>query len=94
MGRFPAATCFVHLVAVAPPGAVKNDVARDALRGQGARPLGSDDFSTTGLVWDQFFDRKTANDAVTQYYNPEGDPTDAGRAALLATQATWGQVAE
>lgn len=92
-GEIPGRDLFVHLVAVVPLGADKNDVARDALRGQGARPLGSDDFSTTGLVWDQFFDERAGNDVVTQYYNPEGDPTGGARIPLLATQSTRGQVA-
>ena len=92
-GEIPGRDLFVHIVAVVPPGRDKNDVARDVLRGQGARPLGSDDFSTTGLVWDQFFDERAGNDVVTQYYNPEGDPTGGARIPLLATQSTWGQVA-
>ena len=92
-GEVPGRDMFVHLWAVVPPGENRSEVAREALRRQGARPLSSDNFSWTGLVWDQFFDRNTGNDAVTQYYNPQGDPTNEGRAALQRTQATWGQVA-
>ena len=74
-----------------PSGADKNEVAREALRQQGARPWDRDDFSTTGLVWDQFSDADTGNDFVTQNYNPNNDPTGgAGESALLSTQSRWG----
>ncbi len=46
----------VHVTVVVPPGANANQAALDALRDQGARPFQGDEFSTTGLVWDQFSD--------------------------------------
>ena len=67
----------VHVTVVVPPGADANQVALDAVRNQGARPFQSNEFSTSGLVWDQFFDEfdedETNNSpSVEQHYNPEG----------------------
>ena len=91
-GEIPGRDLFVHLWAIVPPGADRAEIARKALGRQGAKPVNSADFSTTGLVWDQFLDRNTGNDAVVQFYNPDGDPTNAGRLSLQNTQITWGQV--
>lgn len=89
---------FVHIWVVVPPGADESAVADAALREQGARRAGPADlhsaaFSTTGLVWDQFFDATPGNDYVTQYYNPDQDPTGGnGEQALVDSQATWTNV--
>ena len=56
----------VHVTVVVPPGANANQVALDAVRNQGARPFQSDEFSTTGLVWDQFSDKVGDNGFVVQ----------------------------
>lgn len=83
----------VHVTVVVPPGADANRVASDAIRNQGARPLQSDAFSTTGLVWDQFSDADQENDVVRQYYNPTDDPTGgSGQTALANSQNTWSAV--
>ena len=81
----------VHMWVVVPPGLDENEVALEALRGQGARPFQGDEFSTTGLVWDVFSDGIPGNDIVTEYYNSQNDPTSggAGLQALLNKQATW-----
>ena len=85
----------VHIWVVLPPGADANQTALEALRSQGARPFLPGEFSTTGLVWDQFFDGSSGNDFVTQYYNPNGDPTNgAGQIALSNTHRTWTSVAD
>ena len=74
-------------------------MAAEALRGQGARPFDSDEFSTTGLVWNQFSDADTTNDFVTQNYNPGSDNTRPeptgidGATALTSSQSTWTNVA-
>jgi predicted secreted protein len=81
---------FVHITVVVPPGANANQAALAALKEQGARPLRSDEFSTTGLVWDQYFDIEPDNDSVLQHYNPANDPTGGGgKSALLNTHITW-----
>ena len=61
----------VHVWVVVPPGLDENEVALEALRGQGARPFQGDEFSTTGLVWDGPADGVSGNDEVKQYYNSE-----------------------
>jgi hypothetical protein len=84
----------VDVLLVVPAGQNANEAAREALRQQGARPfesasLGSDGFTLTGVVWDQF--------PVIQNYNP-GSPKTAdepanlfgcGETALLNTHDTW-----
>ncbi len=72
-------------------------MAASALDEQGAQPanprdLLSSNFTTTGLVWPQFFDSNPSNNFVTQYYNPASDPTSGGETALLNSQATWSSV--
>ncbi len=76
-----------------PPGADARAVAQAALEEQGARPfepaaLGSDGFTTTGLLWDTL--------PVVQNYNPADEPASlggAGQTALTDTHDTWDGVA-
>ena len=84
----------VHVWVVVPPGLNENEVALAALRGQGARPFQSDEFTFTGLVWDGPADGVPGNDKVKEYYNPKNDPTSggAGLQALLNKQDTWTNV--
>ncbi len=80
----------VHVWVTVPAGMNENAVTRTALREQGARPFASADFTTTGLVWDQFSDGNNGTDFVTQNYNPANDPTNGdGLTALQNTHATW-----
>jgi hypothetical protein len=83
----------VHVWVVLPPGADANQVALEALRSQGARPFLPGEFSTTGLVWDQFFNSNGDNDSVVQHYNPAGEPTTAALTALTKTHTNWTSVA-
>ena len=64
----------VQVWVVVPPGLDGNEVALKALRGQGARPFQSEEFTTTGPVWDEFFDGNPLNDFVTEYYNSPKRP--------------------
>jgi hypothetical protein len=86
---------FVDIWLVVPVGQDERAAADAALRAQGAQratagDLQSAEFTTSGLVWDQFFDPDPDNDYVVQNYNAAGDPTGGGgQAALTATQATW-----
>ncbi len=83
----------VHVTVVVPPGANANQLALDAIRNQGARPFQGDEFSTTGLDWDQFSDDTLVNPTVIQNYNPANDPTGVkGGTALARAQGTWGNV--
>ena len=86
---------FVHVWVVVPPGANANEVAKDAIRGQGARPIDSDEFATNGLQWDQFADSDPGNDFVLVNYNDKGVPGNlAGhRPVWSASQSTWTDVA-
>ena len=85
-------TVIVDVVVAVGPGQNAAEVARAALREQGARPFDSAEFSTTGLVWDQFSDG-TTNPFVIQNYNPANDPTGNGETALTNSQDTWTNVA-
>jgi len=82
-------TVIVHVTVVVPAGANANQVALDALRNQGARPFQGDEFSTSGLVWDEFSDTDLGNDMVFQNYNYANDPTQNGYDTLLSTHDTW-----
>lgn len=84
----------VHIWLVIPPGADRNEAAAAALAQNGARPFTADEYSTTGLVWDQFLDGNPGNDFVIQNYNPKNDPTNGnGLTALLNTHNSWNDVA-
>ena len=82
----------VEVLFLVPRGANASEAAAEALRNQGARPFESAEFTTTGLVWDQFFDGAQDNDFVVQNYNPKNDPTGGGLTALLNSHSTWNDV--
>jgi hypothetical protein len=53
----------------------------------------SPDFVAAGHLFPQFLDGTRRNDAVTQHYNPAGDPTSGeALAAVRRAQATWNRV--
>ena len=81
----------VHVTVAVPPGLNGNDVAEDALRGQGARPFQPAEFTTTGLVWDQFFNSNVGDDEVQQNYNNAGAPVGA-LASITNSEDTWTEV--
>ena len=62
-----------------------------AAAGAGVTPP-SADFLFSGHLWEQFLDHGRANDELLQSYNPNGDPTGAGLAALRSAQASWSRV--
>lgn len=86
----------VHVLVVVPPGANASEVANAAVRGQGARPIDSQEFSTTGLVWDIFSDTNANNDHVDVNYNSDGAPDNLSaldpRGIWWAAQSTWNVV--
>jgi hypothetical protein len=94
-----AGDLIIHITLFVPPGVDESVVADAALNAQRARPatpadLQSADFTTTGLVWDQFSDALPGNDFVTQFYNNSKDPNGVdGQSVLTNTQATWNAVA-
>jgi len=82
------------------PGVDAAEQVRAELQSRGARPLQPSEYTTTGLVWNEFSDDIVGNEFVTQYYNPgsagtAADPTSGGGGlnALLATHTTWNNVA-
>jgi hypothetical protein len=81
----------VHVTVAVPPGLSDDAVAHDALRGQGARPFLSEEFTVNGLLWDAFFNANTADDQVRVFYNAAGAPVDAEN-SLLSAQAMWSAV--
>ncbi|NQV40644.1 MAG: matrixin family metalloprotease [Nitrosopumilus sp.] len=93
-GIVPGKNLLVHILLEVPPGADKNQAAAAALYNHGARPFTADEYSLTGLVWDQFSDSDPGNDKVIQRYNPQNDPTGGnGITALLNTHTSWNNVA-
>lgn len=89
-GIVPGKDLIVHVIALVPPGADRSEVAKEALASQGARPLTKEEFSLTGLVWDQFAEGNAAPDTVEQNYNPNNDPLNGGGlAALQRTHTAW-----
>ena len=94
----PAGDLIIHITAFVPAGVDERVVADAALSAQQARratpaDLQSADFTTTGLVWDQFSDTLPGNDFVTQFYNNSNDPNGVdGQTVLTNTQATWNAV--
>jgi len=88
-GKVPGQDLIVHVLVLVPQGSDKNEIANEAVRQQGARPIDHTEFSLTGLEWTQT--DNAGNVAVTQNYNPAGDPT-GGLTALLNTHAKWTSV--
>ena len=90
-GKVPGRDLIVHVWVVVPPGANANEVADEAVRRQGARPIDSEEFATNGLVWDQFSDNDPGNDFVLVNYNSKGVPDNVSdeRTTWLASEATW-----
>ena len=92
-GVIPGQDLMVHVIALVPSGANRNDVANAALAAQGARAITAEEYSTIGLLWDQFSDSNPGNDFVDQYYNPANEPSGVSVAQLKASQAAWNDVA-
>lgn len=88
----------VEILVAVHPGENASEKARATLRRvyPDARPLGSADYSFTGLVWDVFSDSDPSNDKVDVYYNASGVPSDYPAAdylnAFRASQTTWTDV--
>ena len=76
---------------IVPGGADRDSAVAEALANQGARPIASAPFATTGLQWP--VDPQSGAAEMVQRYNPAGDPTGgAGASALAASQETWNNV--
>jgi len=92
-GIVPGKNLLVHIWVVVPPGSDRNEAASAALASQGARPFTSEEYTLTGLVWDQFNDSNSENDFVVQNYNSKNDPTNGnGITALLNTHNSWNSI--
>lgn len=90
-GVVPGRDLYVHVLVEVPAGRGKAEVVREALSHQGARPL-TENFTTTGLVWNQFKDGDPGNNFVTQFYNPANQPLSGAGTALRNSRATWTNV--
>ena len=90
-GKIPGQDLYAHVIVVVPPGADKKQTVGESLRQQGLKPFDSLDFSTTGMVHDQFRDG-TSNPVFIQNYNPANDPTGDGHSILKASQIIWNDV--
>lgn len=90
-GKIPGQDLYVHILVLVPQGSDKNEIANEAVRQQGARPIDHTEFSLTGLAWDKV--PGTNNVLVKQYYNDANDPNNlspiTGEMALLATHSEW-----
>jgi hypothetical protein len=89
-GKIPGQDLYVHVLVAVPQGSDKNEIANEAVRQQGARPIDHTEFSLTGLAWDT--QPGTNNVLVKQYYNDDNEPnnlSNAGEAALLDTHSEW-----
>jgi len=89
-GKIPGKDLIVHIWVVIPQGSDKNEIVREALGQQGARPFDHTEFSTSGLIWDQFKDGSSTNDMVVLNYNP-ADEKAPGLTILTATYPTWNE---
>jgi hypothetical protein len=93
IGKVPGKDLYVDVLVEVPDGSDPQDVVAKALAKQGARPLGVQQYTETGLVWDQFGDNDPNNDSVTQNYNPANEPANVnGRTVLANTHSTWNNV--
>ena len=92
-GKIPGQDLYAHVIVVVPPGADKKQTVGESLRQQGLKPFDSLDFSTTGMVHDQFRDG-TSNPVFIQNYNPANDPTEGqiGHSILKDSQIIWNEV--
>ena len=91
IGKVPGKDLYVDVLVLVPEGSDPQDMVAKALAKQGARPIGVQQFSETGLVWDQFKDNILDNDFVQQNYLPTGEPVD-GLTILTNTHNTWNGV--
>jgi len=95
-GKVPGQDLIVHVLVLVPQGSDKNEIANEAVRQQGARPIDHTEFALNGLVWDK--EPGTNNVLVKQYYNDANEPnnlvssTITGEDALQATHSEWSNV--
>ena len=89
-GKIPGQDLYAHVWVVVPHGSDKNQIVNESLRHQGLKPFDHSDFSTTGMVHDQFTNGPTESKFV-QNYNPAGEPVDA-KSILKNTQTQWTDV--
>jgi len=87
-GKIPGKDLIVHIWVVIPQGSDKNEIIREALGQQGARPFDHTEFSTSGLIWDQFKD-ESEDPTVVLNYNPANEGPIDGFTILTDTHPTW-----
>jgi len=88
-GKIPGKDLIVHIWVLVPHGSDKNEIVRESLAQQGARPFDHTEFTTSGIVWNQFTDGDPSNDdPVVLNYNP-ADQIVPALSILQATHPTW-----
>jgi hypothetical protein len=83
----------VEVMVAVSPGTNPSEAAQAAVLELGARPVDSAEFTTSGLVWNQFFDADAGNNYVVQNYNPSKEANAGSLQALQNSEATWTNVA-
>lgn len=87
----------VEVIVAISPGENARSKSRAVLRRAypDVREIESENFATTGLLWDQFGDLNPGNDFVTVNYNPKGVPGNLAnhRNHWTASQDKWANVA-
>jgi len=87
-GKIPGKDLIVHIWVIIPQGSDKNEIIREALGQQGARPFDHSEFTTSGLIWDQI--NPAGDDPVVLNYNSADQKVD-GLSILQATYPTWNE---
>lgn len=90
-GKVPGQDLYAHVWIVVPHGSDKNQIVNESLRQQGLKPFDHSDFSTTGMVHDEFTNGPT-NSKFVQNYNSVNEPV-AAKSILKSTQYKWTNVA-
>jgi hypothetical protein len=89
-GKVPGQDLYAHVWVVVPHGSDKAQTVNQSLQNHGLKQVSHSDFSTTGMVHDQFTNGPTTEKFV-QNYNPAGEPVPA-KSILQSTQNQWTNV--
>jgi hypothetical protein len=90
-GKVPGQDLYAHVWVVIPHGSDKAQTVNQSLQNHGLKSVSHSDFSTTGMVHDQFTNGPTT-DKFVQNYNPAGEPVPDAKSILQSTQSQWTNV--
>ena len=92
----PSGDLYVHVLAEVPANSKASDVAAAAIAAQGARPITSEEFSLTGLVWTGSETQDVnPGDGIPQIglaYNSANQPTSGARTEFVDALAGWSNI--